>query len=111
MSCVVWITYRTKREASLLHYKQYSTTPDDRKSVVHGNMQYHKSVFTVKSDGVELREDSGNNVVSGSLTNGSVIMNVATVHCSIKKLAVPLFLSRGYASEKTNCCFRFLCSL
>lgn len=74
-------------------------------------MQYRKSVFTLKSDGTELREDSGTNVLSVYLANGTVIMNLDSLHCTIKKLSVPLFLSRGYTSDTTNCLLRFLCSL
>ena len=74
-------------------------------------MQYRKAAFTFKRDGVELRENSGTNMFSGYLANSSVIMNVDTVHCSIKRVAIPLFLSRGYVGDTTNCCLPFLFSL
>ncbi|KAK8812739.1 hypothetical protein WA538_004596 [Blastocystis sp. DL] len=92
----------TKKEPSLLYYRQYVNTIPAGESSVHGNMQYRKSVFTFKKDGVELRENSGTNMLSGYLANNSVIANLETAHCTIKRLTIPLFLSRGYVSDNTN---------
>lgn len=101
--------HRTKKEPSLLYYRQYANTLPAGESSVHGNMQYRKSVFSFKKDGVELRENSRTNMLSGYLANSSMIANLETAHCTIKRLAVPLFLSWGYVSDNTNCRFLLVC--